>query len=788
MMFRFLPWKLIVRRAARSYGIADPALWLARIRNFSQPSEVQEPIELLRAGVHFHARGLINTKAIQHNLDWVWPYWVERQFDPADDSFIPRAFSFSHINLTHRNWTAVGLPELALLPIVDPRGLVTPLQDGWSLDFWLIDDSGHTLIPSRVPDKDCDQSLICGQECTVQTSLTHNDQHLEQRTDVVVEDNQPVLRIRIAVRCAEPGSLVMLVRPYNPEGVQFVDRVEALPRGRGWLVNDQTKVFTDVSANRLVTSHYDEGDVLYRLHGSGQTRAEIADPEVNAEQPMVHESAQLTEAAAIREDCDQGMATAASVFDFAAGRFELTVRVPLQSELQQLSGHHRFDPRVTWNSVLADSATLHVPDARIQQLYSAAVHTLVLLSVQEVVPGPYTYRRFWFRDACLMMHPLMSLGFTDRCLRTLLQFPERQLRNGYFRSQDGEWDSNGQVLWILNRYRLLTHSPLPDPLYRTLDKAVRWIERKRLPNNLKERHAGLLPAGFSAEHLGPNDFYYWDDFWAEAGLLASADIWTDAGETQKAAHARQLASEMRAAIERSLQNLPESRTAGGIPASPYRRMDSGAIGSLVADYPLQLAPADDPRIAATVEALLGRHFYRGGFMQDMIHSGINAYLTLDIAQTLLRHQDPRYRKLVDAVAQLASPTGQWPEAIHPRTLGGCMGDGQHGWAAAEWVMMIRNCFVREEPDRLVIGSGLFREWFDQDSDLAFGPTLTAWGRVSIRVIQPHTQPRVVVDCHWHGPVPPVDLLIPGFEPVRSANVTESVPLTRLLEEEFRVDA
>ena len=35
-------------------------------------------------------------------------------------------------------------------------------------------------------------------------------------------------------------------------------------------------------------------------------------------------------------------------------------------------------------------------------------------------------------------------------------------------------------------------------------------------------HAGLLPAGFSAEHLGPNDFYYWDDFWSIAGLQAAA--------------------------------------------------------------------------------------------------------------------------------------------------------------------------------------------------------------------------------------------------------------------------
>ena len=73
----------------------------------------------------------------------------------------------------------------------------------------------------------------------------------------------------------------------------------------------------------------------------------------------------------------------------------------------------------------------------------------------------------------------------------------------------------------------------------------------------------------------------------------------------------------------------------------------------------------------------------GGFFHDMTHSGINPYLTLHLAQVLLRAGDPRYFSLMTAVAKLASPTGQWPESVHPRTGGGCMGDGQHVWAAAK---------------------------------------------------------------------------------------------------------
>jgi hypothetical protein len=152
-------------------GFLDPIALLARLHSFAQPSEVGEPIELLRAGVVFHARGLINSRVIQHNLDWVWPYWIERQFDPRDVSFIPRAFSITHINLTHRNWTAIGYPDCPELPIVDPRGLLTPLLDGWSLDGWLLAEDGRCLLPSRAADCRQRQDMDSGVRITTETQM-----------------------------------------------------------------------------------------------------------------------------------------------------------------------------------------------------------------------------------------------------------------------------------------------------------------------------------------------------------------------------------------------------------------------------------------------------------------------------------------------------------------------------------------------------------------------------------------------------------------------------------------
>jgi hypothetical protein len=724
-MFRWLPWKFFVKHAARRYGVLDPVTLIARMRRFAQPSEVAEPLELLRAGIIFHARGLVNSKAIQHNLDWVWPYWVERQFNPADKSFVPRAFSFSHINLTHRNWTAVGLPAVPVYPIVDPRGLVTPLHDGWSLDFWIVTDSRRRLLPSKLDDAAVKQHLILEPALTVATACRLGGLKLDLATSMVIaEHGSAEVRTKIRAVSDEDGWLVVAVRPYNPEGIQFVQSIAIDPSGTAFRVNDEATVKLGEPPDSLRMAHYSEGDVYLDLPGSDGQR------EVK---------------------CDVGMATGAALFRIHAGiPRDLAVSATLERDFRELP--KRADTGVSWQDALAGTAELRIPDERMQFLYDAAVMTLLLLSADDIVPGPYTYRRFWFRDACLMLHPLTVIGQADRAGRVLAGFPVRQTMAGYFLSQEGEWDSNGQVLWIVARHAELSGKSPGKEMEHALRKGMHWLARKRATAS------GLLPAGFSAEHLGPNDFYYWDDFWAWGGLKAIAKHWWRTGENALAGEAEALAGEFAASIEASIAGIPASRSKGAIPAAPDRRMDAGAIGSMVADYPLQLYPPGDARIAKTTGFLIDRCFHEGGFFQEMIHSGVNAYLTLDLAQTLLRAGDPRFAALIRRVAELASPTGQWPEAIHPQTLGGCMGDGQHGWAVSEWIMMMRNCFVREEADGLVIGSGILPEWRAVGGEIRFGPTLTPWGEVSVRL----AGSQLNLDARWRGAAPRVMISVPGF--------------------------
>lgn len=732
---KWLPWRFLIRRVARANGFLDPVLLLSHLHRFAQPSEVGVPLELLRAGVVFHARGLINSRVIQHNLDWVWPYWIERQFDPRDVSFVPRAFSITHVNLTHRNWTAVGVPDLPELALVDPRGLLTPFPDAWSLDCWIIGESGGVLLPSRA--RHAEQRLG-GEHLTVVTECSAPGMALRTEASMEAHGGEPVCRLRVRAAAESPAWLVVALRPCNPEGISFVHRV-ALDAGRdGWTVDDRQTVGFGAVVDRHHVSDYRAGDVYIHLREqTGQDAGE----------------------------CDVGMATAAAMFRIAPGTpRELAVRIPVADPDRE---RHALPARaVSWNESLHGHCRLHVPDARYAALYEAALRVLIVHSPLDVYPGPYTYKRFWFRDAAFIIHALICAGLVARAERALDRFPLRQDLTGYFHSQEGEWDSNGEALWIMQRFCRVTGCA-PKPEWRqSIRRGAQWIARKREPEHSGLPHAGLLPAGFSAEHLGPNDYYYWDDFWGVAGLQAAEALLRTFDEPA-ARGARDEAQSLSAAIDRSLSGTRRRLGRAAMPASPYRRMDAGAIGSLAVGYPLQLCRPDDPRLLDTVAFLLDSCFFQGGFFQDMIHSGINPYLTLHVAQVLLRAGDPRHLELTERVAELASPTGQWPEAIHPHTFGGCMGDGQHVWAAAEWILMLRNGFVREEGDRLVLGAGIAPRWLATGAELSFGPAPTAFGPVTVAIeVDGARRARVDWQGDWHRGAPPasVEVRLPGAAP------------------------
>ena len=357
-MFRHLPWRKILAHVARSHGFLDPANMLTRLEKFAQPSEIAEPIELLRAGAEFHARGLMNTKAIQHNLDWVWPYWVHSQFNPKDRAFLPRAFSITHVNLTHRNWTAVGIPGCNALPIVDPRGLVTPFFDGWSIDAWIINDNHNCLLPSRL--SSASQFLTFqDQQLKVATRTSNRYGELTNEVYVRLKEGIPVCCIKFTGFSPVHGWLAISLRPLNPEGVSFVHRITFDRSKNQWQVGEKPCVQFNTPVDRHITSDYQSGDVFLDL--------------------LIREEKD-------EMSCEVGMATAAALIrlDPIYPR-EVKIEVNLNYDDKSKPIFPDSSTSAPWNQTLHGLCALRIPNQHFQSLYAAAMRTIILHSPKDVL-------------------------------------------------------------------------------------------------------------------------------------------------------------------------------------------------------------------------------------------------------------------------------------------------------------------------------------------------------------------------------------------------------------------
>jgi hypothetical protein len=158
--------------------------------------------------------------------DRLWPWWLERQLDVASPAFVALPGAEGALpNLTGRSWTLVGTRSGEDLAAVDPRGLVTPVAGGWSLDWWVgADDRWH--LPAR--EVAVRQRLLDGAP-VVETAMR------VPGGDVVAtawaaqassaDGGAEVVVVEIANATPVPVALALAVRPYDGEGVTSVRSV-----------------------------------------------------------------------------------------------------------------------------------------------------------------------------------------------------------------------------------------------------------------------------------------------------------------------------------------------------------------------------------------------------------------------------------------------------------------------------------------------------------------------------------------------------------------------------------
>jgi hypothetical protein len=711
-MFRAKPsaWQgFALRRLFAGLRIGDDVLrHLFTFQRLGAAMEATPPRDALAIGARTVLRAVRTRGVVDFAHQWHWPRWLEQQLDPDNPAFTARGHLPVMQNVTDRTWTLVGNAGSAHEAIVDPTGLVTPRLDSWSLDWWVKDGDGW-----RFPSKEhgVEQRLV---EATpvVRTTLPLDGGDATQHV-YAVECVPELVAVEVENRSPVSIEVALALRPYNPEGLAVVERVAL--HGRTVSVDGELALALPDRPQRAVLSSLDGGDAAGSLD-DGRDGSEVA--------------------------CRAGLANAAFVYALPPGE-RLRAAIPLaprsprprmglpwRSRMRTVIPGPGPLPRAEtvardWHQRLDRGMRVELPDEGLQEAVDANRAFLLLLhDPGSITAGPFTYHRFWFRDAAYQLAALNRWGLHAEAVDVLRTYPGRQRRNGYFHSQWREWDSTGAAIWsIAEHHRLTGDDELLASLATSVIRGARWIAAMCADDSGKDRAArGLMPAGISAEHLGPFDYYHWDNLWSWRGLLDAAAVARWSGDATAADGCAEAAGRMREAIFSALERVAERTGKRLITAGPTRDVDPGMIGGLAACYPLELLRHDDPWLLGTLEEIR-EHFTIGpAYYQGIAHTGLGTYLTLQIAFVELAAGDPRAWQRLRWLLDAATPTHTWAEAIHPRLAGGCMGDGHHGWMAADLLNFVRCVLVRETDDGLALLSVLPPEWRGRPLRVRDAPT------------------------------------------------------------------
>ncbi len=723
----------LAKGAARRGAVDGLGLPRSAVRNFESFSRLSGsaasslPTELLGLAADMWSGFVYTPFAEQQMYGWTMPYWLTMQRTPSSGSFVPHGHFWLESNMTHRNWTGIGLCGFPHEATVDPRGLLTPWPFSPSVDVWIMVD-GRLACPSEL--ETVEQSLVEGVP-VVRTAFVAMGLECELTAFVAPLDGVPVALCRCEI--VNPGlrgasaAIVVSVRPANAETLCAINRLEYDRRSRTFRADGEAIACLGSDPGRLLLSDYLHGDVAIQLRDGRRERLEGAEA---VDEPF-------------------GLATGAAVFDVELGAGEAH-RVTFASPLQP--GTHppldRMFPAESsaalvdaalagqlesWRALTAEGMTVSIPDETYQRAFDVnKAYLLLLFDGRSITPGVSTYHMMWFRDAAYLVPALEKIGRADMAADVLGTYPDRQTPDGYFRSHSGEWDSNGQAMYTLvHHWKITRDDSFIKGAYPSLMRGARWID-SRLMTGLPEGdpRRGLLPPGISAEHFGMGDTYYWDDLWAIGGLLAVRDVALELGFHGDAGYLERLAARIRDSLESSWASVERRLGRRVIPIAPGRDMDSGSVGVVCAVYPLRLMRASEEIMKNTLDEIVEKHFYRNAFYHAILHCGLNAYLTLQVAQCLLDRREPYALEVFESLAGMATPTMTFPEAINPLTGGGAYGDGHHGWAVCEFVNFLRNVMLNEEDDRLVLLPLAKEEWFAPGNTLSVERAPTFFGQVS----------------------------------------------------------
>jgi len=418
-----------------------------------------------------------------------------------------------------------------------------------------------------------------------------------------------------------------------------------------------------------------------------------------------------------------------------------TVRVPFWP-VDNPSAFAEADPKrwfqrtlSFWQRALASAAHIEVPCQKANQALKAAhVCQFIASDHGEVHGGEGFYDQFYIRDGAYQVMELEEAGLWDAARKAVQLYLKRQRADGRFESQKGQFDANGQAVWVLWQfYKITGDRAWLETVYPAMRRAVDWTMQARREAPADSPTAGVLPKALAdGEFLwaGENHIVGYD-FWNLRGMLCTADAARILGKAAEAASLTQEAALYRAAIDAAWKRT-------GLAHFPPSWEGAGTHwGNTETLWPTEIFDRQDPRVDALIEHV--RKDFGGGYVEgtirwlgqpDAIHPYMGAYTTM---ADLVRGNDEQvaqdfYWYLLHSTAAHAFPEGiyfkrrfAWNDTI-PHVTGAC-----------NYALMLRHMLLHEEGDELHLLKAVPDWWLEDGNVIRVERAPTYFGEMSMTI-------------------------------------------------------
>lgn len=412
--------------------------------------------------------------------------------------------------------------------------------------------------------------------------------------------------------------------------------------------------------------------------------------------------------------------------------------VPLRDPSALARADHRvwFQRAVDyWQGLEKKIAAITVPCRKATDTLKAAhVCQMIANDRGEVRGGEGFYDVFYIRDGAYQVMELEEAGLWDAARKSVELYLPRQRPDGRFESQTGQFDANGQAIWVLwQYYKITADRAWLQRVYPAMRRAADWTLQARRQAPADSPCAGLLPNAVA------DGEFLWDgqhhivgyDFWNLRGLLCAAEAARTLGKTAEAGELLKEAELYRQAIEAAW------RRTGLAHFPPSWELAGTHWGNTETLWPTPLFPPDDARVAALIQHV--RTAFGGGYAEgtirwlgqrDVIHPYMGAYTTMaDLVRG--RHEqvvEDFYWYLLHSTAAHAFPEGiyfkrryAWSETI-PHVTGAC-----------NYAILLRHMLVHEQGDELHLLKAVPDWWLEPGREIRVERLPTHFGAMALTV-------------------------------------------------------